>query len=1056
MDCIIQKTTTKVEQECVMQNNIINSSIQSLLNESLELFAVCNESTSTPNNNGSVMSTLGVKIGTAANKCQTPIRSNPLIIGQLLKCLNHQWQQSSNDGINATIDSVKNLESAFVGEELQQDQSLLFIRMFTQTLTNAVVGITNLTMTITNDEIPNVNLLSTKQLELFSFTLAHIVRDIFFCPLSKYFQRLESLFTSSRNLTRCDHQQQWSHGGDQGLGDFDGNDCEQQLTPLKIFYLLYVQLLIESSSSSSTHISTLTSIHQTIRIHCLGPLLACFVIYRNKRLQCNKRKQSSMEHPLEMEIRLQFESYLAALPNQPFIIRELLALIGCKANSIMSPMLANMLYKYFTQPKGIQIVLRSILDSQASSEQETSVEKRIYNISQMIVELPIRDRTQYFKNIIAQIVTDLLVIQQQQPNQDDETPSRHKDDIYWRTGATLLDLILQQHSGYAHLIKTMIFDSINKLFVDGPNENDTRLVNDLKMAILIIHRLLLARVGTDEMIQFLAPLFFIRLEFENHIDPTKSVLDETISNLLSEVENSYILLDQCLHSDADKWFGRFKIVIQDSGQDHLSIYYQIKVEKRQTNNIMNVEQMEQVATLTEHILWLMPNSYRFQFFFHQFAKFSENNPPLMTAFLVSKLSESLLNRTISKSAEDSRENELINNGQSLQLISNTLERIINRLIINNNNNKNPNEYQPEVNDDYDEQCSLDFDNLQICISILSIFLDNLQVEENIFRDKHILEELRNCQLSLGRLLSKSYLIELINCRIDRIQTEEIYSKLDSITKINEPIQDKHTSDELEQCLVDLKHPLMPVRGHALITIKSLITRRHRSIESNRDRIISELKHCLLDNESYIYLAAINALSSFAIIHTDDILSLLLEQFSTETNRSLSDRLKTGEILLKLSQSIGDFANHYSKQFMGKLLHCIRSTSEEAIRISALSILGQYCAKLQYALKTYIVEVLSMIQSYARDPNLEVKRSAILCLRQLLQGLELETAIEIRHFRENIVNTLISYDNILDEVVLTNVTLARDELNRISSKLLESLTEESGEKYLDKTNMIPFR
>lgn len=53
-----------------------------------------------------------------------------------------------------------------------------------------------------------------------------------------------------------------------------------------------------------------------------------------------------------------------------------------------------------------------------------------------------------------------------------------------------------------------------------------------------------------------------------------------------------------------------------------------------------------------------------------------------------------------------------------------------------------------------------------------------------------------------------------------------------------------------------------------------------------------------DEESYIYLSAINTLAALALVHTDEVLPILIESFN-DKHRAEMDRLKVGQVIVSL-------------------------------------------------------------------------------------------------------------------------------------------------------------
>ncbi len=193
--------------------------------------------------------------------------------------------------------------------------------------------------------------------------------------------------------------------------------------------------------------------------------------------------------------------------------------------------------------------------------------------------------------------------------------------------------------------------------------------------------------------------------------------------------------------------------------------------------------------------------------------------------------------------------------------------------------------------------------------------------------------------------------------------------------------------------------------------------------------------CLSDSESYIYLSAINTLSSLAILCTDDVLPILIEELN-DSQRTIEERVKVGEVLVQLSKYIGDYAHYYSPKFMNCFLIGTKSESE-TIRISSLSNLGQFCSVLKFALRPYIVELMLCIECLLKtDDCIEVKRASVMFLCLMLRGIDNNTIQTIEDQLKTIYKLLRNlYSTTIDDILQLHSQLAIEEIDRIARTLL---------------------
>ena len=155
----------------------------------------------------------------------------------------------------------------------------------------------------------------------------------------------------------------------------------------------------------------------------------------------------------------------------------------------------------------------------------------------------------------------------------------------------------------------------------------------------------------------------------------------------------------------------------------------------------------------------------------------------------------------------------------------------------------------------------------------------------------------------------------------------------------------------------------------------------------------------------------------------------------DSQRTVEERLKVGEVLVRLSKSIGDFGHHYSKQYMNCFLSGVKST-EPAIRISSLSNLGQFCASLRFALKPFVVELMSCVEALLKtDDSIEVKRSSVMFLHLMLKGIDRDVIEAVDQQLKDIYRLLRQmYSTTIDDILQLHCQLAIEEIDRIAKQL----------------------
>lgn len=107
--------------------------------------------------------------------------------------------------------------------------------------------------------------------------------------------------------------------------------------------------------------------------------------------------------------------------------------------------------------------------------------------------------------------------------------------------------------------------------------------------------------------------------------------------------------------------------------------------------------------------------------------------------------------------------------------------------------------------------------------------------------------------------------------------------------------------EILKCLSD---PLLPVRGHGLIALRRLVLSKHPDAQANFQRILTIFQTQLSDEDTYIYLSAIDGLTALGDVYPKEIIPILTSQF-LQGHQTVEVRLKISESLLKIAQRCGE-------------------------------------------------------------------------------------------------------------------------------------------------------
>ncbi|EGD83435.1 hypothetical protein PTSG_04042 [Salpingoeca rosetta] len=192
-------------------------------------------------------------------------------------------------------------------------------------------------------------------------------------------------------------------------------------------------------------------------------------------------------------------------------------------------------------------------------------------------------------------------------------------------------------------------------------------------------------------------------------------------------------------------------------------------------------------------------------------------------------------------------------------------------------------------------------------------------------------------------------------------------------------------DELQRIFTDIKDPLMPVRAHALVQLRKLINAKREQVKENLNQILGMLSPCLGDPDSYLYLAAIDALAALGAAFPAAVLPKIMAEFR-DGSLAIELRLKIGQSLMQVVRALGSALPKHVHLVLPAMLDMCRR-GDETLRASCLSNLAEICQLLRFALQPHMSEVAHCISQLAlRDPSEQVRRGAMHVLVSILKGL----------------------------------------------------------------------
>ncbi|XP_046410358.1 transport and Golgi organization protein 6 homolog isoform X1 [Neodiprion fabricii] len=249
--------------------------------------------------------------------------------------------------------------------------------------------------------------------------------------------------------------------------------------------------------------------------------------------------------------------------------------------------------------------------------------------------------------------------------------------------------------------------------------------------------------------------------------------------------------------------------------------------------------------------------------------------------------------------------------------------------------------------------------------------------------------------------------------------------------------------EFDKAIHDLADPLLPVRAHGLMLLTKLVERSDHDVIAQKDIVLCLFQENLKHEDSFIYLSAINGLAALASAYPEKVIEVLVHEFiditsaSKESTISPDTRAKIGEILVKVTRSLGELAPTYKNILINGFL-CGTRDVDPLVRTSSLSCLGELCKVLGYRLGNIIVEVIFCIGSIIKtDKIAECRRAGVMVTTLLLQGLGKAALISLGNNLVPLYRALLSLQHDEDSVLRLHAQLALNEFDDIVRDFLFS-------------------
>jgi len=143
--------------------------------------------------------------------------------------------------------------------------------------------------------------------------------------------------------------------------------------------------------------------------------------------------------------------------------------------------------------------------------------------------------------------------------------------------------------------------------------------------------------------------------------------------------------------------------------------------------------------------------------------------------------------------------------------------------------------------------------------------------------------------------------------------EVISSSDDPATELS---SSESTPSVFQTYMKEVADVLVPVRGHALLTLRRLVDSGDTEALDSVNKLLAVCEKTVDDPDSYVYLNTIQLLASLATKLPKQTLPWLADKYlaASRSQSTNERRMKLGEVLVKTSSALGTY-------LLGNCLHC---------------------------------------------------------------------------------------------------------------------------------------
>ncbi|KAF7355296.1 RTP1-C1 domain-containing protein [Mycena sanguinolenta] len=184
-------------------------------------------------------------------------------------------------------------------------------------------------------------------------------------------------------------------------------------------------------------------------------------------------------------------------------------------------------------------------------------------------------------------------------------------------------------------------------------------------------------------------------------------------------------------------------------------------------------------------------------------------------------------------------------------------------------------------------------------------------------------------------------------------------------------EEDDTQEIYQRALKLLQDPILPVRAHGLLLLRQLVTPQKASGSKISDpalipAILSIFLQSVHDDDSYMFLNAVQGLAAMVDAYGKDVLKGLMREYSqgldglgasSMTRHDMDVRIRIGEALASVIKRCGSALPAFIDILVPPLFHVVRSSQfPTTIRTSAISLLAECENTCSVALIPYVTDL----------------------------------------------------------------------------------------------------